>query len=134
MLGAALAFAAWGFRVEVLGARTPPFALREAVAAIRPAIVGLSVTVAPSPARARELAPAYAEAVMGRPWVVGGRDVDAIADVIAAHGGHVARGDASAWQRLARSCTTLAKKTMNHPVKKATKKATKKPTKETRRA
>ena len=120
MLGAAMAFAAWGFRVEVMGARTPPFALKDAVMALNPAIIGLSVTVAPSPARARELAQAYAEASMGLPWVVGGGGVDAIADIVVAHGGHVARGDASEWQRLARSW--MAKKTTaTKPTKTKTK-------------
>ena len=103
MLGAAMCFAGWGFRVELLGARTPPAAVGDAVRAMRPTLVGLSVTVAPSAARARELATAYADAAGDTPWVVGGSAADSVASAVKACGGHIAHGDVGGWQKLART-------------------------------
>lgn len=102
LLGAALAFAGFGYRVTLLGARTPPEAVRDAVAALAPELVGLSITIAPPPARAKALVRDYADAVAGTPWVVGGRGADAIGPLVEARGGIVARGPASEWPKLAR--------------------------------
>jgi methylmalonyl-CoA mutase cobalamin-binding subunit len=45
--GVALRFTEWGFRTVMLGARTPPHAIRHAVSEIHPDIVGLSLTIVP---------------------------------------------------------------------------------------
>ena len=71
-IGAALCIASWGFRPVVLGARTPPAALASGVRGMQPDLVGLSVTIAPEAARARELVDAYADACGSVPWIVGG--------------------------------------------------------------
>lgn len=110
MLGAAMCFAGWGFRVELLGARTPPSAVGDAVRAMRPTLVGLSVTVAPSPARGRELVSAYADAAGDTPWVVGGIAVGSVASAVEASGGHIAQGDVAGWQKLARTWLSSATK------------------------
>lgn len=91
--GIALRFAEWGFRTVILGARTPTFALRHAVAELGPDVVGLSVTIAPPPYRARELIDGYADACGGVPWIVGGAAVAEIAELVVARGGLVATED-----------------------------------------
>jgi DNA-binding transcriptional MerR regulator/methylmalonyl-CoA mutase cobalamin-binding subunit len=117
MLGAAMCFAAWGFRVELLGARTPPSAVGDAVRALRPSLVGLSVTVAPSASRARELSSAYAYAAGDTPWVVGGSAAASVASAVHASGGYVAEGDVAGWQKLARAWVTRAPKKRAAPRK-----------------
>ena len=82
--------ASWGWRVVVLGARTPPPAIRHAVASLVPGIVALSVTVAPTGHRARELVDAYADACGSVPWLVGGHGAAQLAEFVNARGGHVA--------------------------------------------
>src|SRR5690606_22752671 len=84
----------WGCRVATLGALTPPSGLAPAVRKLKPKLVGLSVTMAPEPARARELVEGYAMACRGTPWVVGGRGVSAISDLVRECGGRVAERDA----------------------------------------
>lgn len=86
----AVHLSSWGWHTIVLGARTPPAAVRHAVRELVPALVGLSSTLPPAPHRARELVDAYAEACAGVPWIVGGAGVTAVADMVTAHGGHVA--------------------------------------------
>lgn len=81
--------AAWGWRVVLLGARTPPAAIKHVVAAMHPGLVGLSCTVAPFGHRARELTDAYADAVGDTPWLVGGSGAAEIAKFVVARGGHV---------------------------------------------
>lgn len=76
-----------GLRPVVLGARTPPDAVALAVARLRPALVGLSVTVTPHDAEA--LVAAYAEACGDVPWVVGGSGAAELSQVVATHGGHL---------------------------------------------
>ncbi len=93
LLGIAAHFSAWGLKPVFLGARTPPDAIRTAVAAVSPVLVALSVTVAPRLARARELVEGYAAACAGVPWVVGGGGVGPMADLVREHGGTVAPGD-----------------------------------------
>jgi len=98
--GIALRFAEWGFRTVLLGARTPPHALRQAVAELQPDVVGLSVTVAPPPYRARELLEGYAEACGEVPWVVGGFASDEMAELVASTGGAVAPSDRQRLRQL----------------------------------
>lgn len=82
--------ASWGWRVVVLGARTPPPAIRHAVTSLAPALVALSVTVAPTGHRARELVDAYADACGPVPWLVGGLGSAPMAEFVAMRGGNVA--------------------------------------------
>ncbi len=90
--GFALHMATWGFRVVRMGARTPPNAIRQAVERLSPAVVGLSVTVAPAPHRARELVEGYAAACGNTPWVVGGSASREFEPLITQHGGTVIEG------------------------------------------
>jgi DNA-binding transcriptional MerR regulator len=87
LYGVAFALVQWGYRPVVLGANTPPSAIRHAVESIQPALVGLSVTITPPAYRARELVDSYAEAVGAVPWVVGGAGVEPMHDAIEASGG-----------------------------------------------
>lgn len=100
LLGAALHFSEWGYRPVMLGARTPPSAVRGAVEALSPALVALSVTVAPTRVRARELVDEYRAAAGDVPIVVGGGGVAAIADLLTKLGLHVAPDDPVALRRL----------------------------------
>lgn len=86
----AVHLSSWGWHTVVLGARTPPAAIRHAVRELSPALVGLSVTIAPAAHRARELVDAYADACEGAPWLVGGAGAGALAKLVSARGGHVA--------------------------------------------
>ncbi len=93
LLGAALALASWGIRPVLLGARTPPGALARAVEGLQPAFVGLSVTVSPEPAAARELVDGYADACGKTPWFVGGSAAPGLAAFVTARGGRVLPSD-----------------------------------------
>ncbi len=75
LYGVSFALVQWGWRPVVLGAKTPPVAIRHAVESIEPALVALSVTVAPTDRRARALVNGYANAVAAVPWLVGGSGV-----------------------------------------------------------
>lgn len=92
----AFRFVDWRCRVRILGARTPPAALRVAVEALKPAVVGLSVTSAMPAARARELVDAYADACRDVPWLVGGSGSEALRKRIEGRGGRVVGTDAEA--------------------------------------
>lgn len=106
LLGVAVRVAELGYRPVFLGARTPPSAIRSALAATSPKVVGLSVTITPPRPRARELVERYAAACGRTPWVVGGRAATDIADLTTKLGGHVAAEDGTAlagWLRGAAS-------------------------------
>ena len=87
LYGVALRFASWGLRVVNLGARTPPSAVGSVVQALAPDLVGLSCSVAPEPARARELIDAYADACRTTAWIVGGPGAAGMERLIEARGG-----------------------------------------------
>ena len=89
LYGVAFAFIRWGYQPVVLGARTPPSAIRHAVESIQPELVGLSVTVTPPAYRARELIDGYAEAVQSVPWIVGGPGSLQLRDAVEESGGIV---------------------------------------------
>lgn len=89
LYGVAFVMVQWGLRPVVLGAKTPPSAIRHAVESIQPALVGLSVTVTPPAYRARELVDAYAEAVADVPWIVGGAASDDLREFVEQAGGAV---------------------------------------------
>jgi DNA-binding transcriptional MerR regulator len=86
LLCTAIRCSLWGLRPVILGARTPPAAIRTAVKALSPSLVALSVTISPSRARARELADDYANACGDVPWVVGGAGLRDIADIVQSAG------------------------------------------------
>lgn len=89
LYGVAFGLVQWGYRPVVLGAKTPPSAIRHAVESIQPALVALSVTVSPPAYRARELVDGYAEAVGSVPWIVGGPAAESMRELIEASGGLV---------------------------------------------
>lgn len=93
VLGMALVLAGWNVHAVVLGARTPPLAIRHAVAEIRPDLVGLSTMIVPEPHQARALVEEYAEACGRTPWMVGGAAASEIRGLVEACGGVVAPGD-----------------------------------------
>lgn len=78
-----------GLRPVVLGAKTPPSAIRHAVESIQPALVCLSVTISPPAYRARELIDSYAEAVGDVPLIVGGLGSEELRSFVEASGGIV---------------------------------------------
>ncbi len=103
LLGVAMRFSSWGLRSVILGARTPPGAIRSAAEAVSPSLIALSVTVTPDRARARELVEDYAGACAGIPWIVGGAGAAAIAELVRARGGEVPPEDPSELRVLVRA-------------------------------
>ncbi|MDP9151746.1 MAG: B12-binding domain-containing protein, partial [Myxococcota bacterium] len=85
--------AAWGIRPVLLGACTPPDAVRAAVAALNPRFVALSVSVAPEQRRLRPLLAKYAVACGSAPWLVGGCAAASMGDVVRSCGGALAPED-----------------------------------------
>lgn len=98
LYGAALRLAQWGFRTIVLGRRTPPAALDHAAKVLEPDFVGLSVTIAPETGEARHVVGAYAKAVRGRLWAVGGAASESLSGPIKRRGGIVAGRDLDAFK------------------------------------
>lgn len=89
LMGVALRLAERGWRSVLLGARTPPSAVAAAVEGLRPALVGLSLTV---DAAAGELAvdlAAYARACGPTPWLVGGLTAERHRAAVESRGGRV---------------------------------------------
>lgn len=89
LYGVAFGLVQSGLRPVVLGARTPPSAIRHAVESIQPALVGLSVTISLPAHRARELVDDYAEAARGVLWIVGGLGSESLRSQVEASGGMV---------------------------------------------
>lgn len=89
LYGVAFGLVQVGLRPVVLGARTPPSAIRHAVESIQPVLVGLSSTVSLAAQRARELIDGYAEATRGVLWIVGGAGAESIRSQVEAYGGIV---------------------------------------------
>lgn len=90
LYGTGLRLAGWGCRVAILGALTPPAALAPAVKRLKPTLVGLSVTITPPKARARELIEGYATACGDVPWLVGGQAAPSLEGLIREVGGAMA--------------------------------------------
>ena len=103
LLGTATRLAGWGFAPVVLGARTPPSAVRAAVVALAPRLVALSVTVPPPRAALAKLLDEYATACAGDPRIVGGVGAEKIAAEIRKRRGLVAPADASTLRTLLRT-------------------------------
>jgi MerR family transcriptional regulator, light-induced transcriptional regulator len=89
LYGVAFGLVQSGLRPVMLGAKTPPSAIRHAVESIQPDLVCLSVTVSPPAYRARELIDSYAEAVANVPWIVGGPGSEELRSFVEASGGIV---------------------------------------------
>lgn len=87
LLAVAFWFVEWGIHPIVLGARTPPAAVRHAREALKPQLLGLSATVKPAPHRVRELLDGYAAACEDTPWIVGGAATEDIAEAVHEAGG-----------------------------------------------
>ncbi len=100
LIGVAIQLSSWGFRPVLLGPRTPPSAVRFAVDKIAPCVVGLSLTVAPSPARLRELCDDYASACGSVPWLVGGAAGQAAGSFVTERGGILVPNTPEALRRV----------------------------------
>jgi DNA-binding transcriptional MerR regulator len=87
LYGIGLRFAGWSYRVTLLGARTPPEALAQAVARLRPDVVGLSCTFPIAREQARKLLEGYGRACGSTLWVVGGQQAPDLAELVSAAGG-----------------------------------------------
>jgi DNA-binding transcriptional MerR regulator len=92
LYAAAFRFVEWNYRPHVLGARTPPAGIAAAVHEIEPALVGLSMTIAPDPRRTKELVEAYAKIMGDRSWTVGGAAAADVRELVESHGGTVIQG------------------------------------------
>lgn len=90
LYGVGLRLATWSVKSIVLGARTPPDAVRHMIDELRPDIVGLSATIVPSEDRLRVLLDGYADACGNTPWIVGGLASEAMREPLTERGGHVA--------------------------------------------
>lgn len=93
LYGVAFRLASWGYRTEILGADTPPSAIADAVTALGPSGVGLSMTTAPRVEDPEGLLKRYAEACGDRPWVLGGPAAPSFAASVAKLGGIVCGDD-----------------------------------------
>jgi DNA-binding transcriptional MerR regulator len=102
LLAVALRFAVWGYRPTVLGPRTPPAAVGDAVRMVDPDLVGLSLTIPPPPKRGRAIVASYAKAIGDVPWIVGGAGVVSLAPAITSAGGVVVNAPLSELHRALR--------------------------------
>ncbi len=101
LYGAALHLAEVGFQTSLLGARTPPEAIRAAREALEPDLIGLSLTVPVSATAPRALIRQYASAAGEIPWLVGGSAAPTVRAAVLAEGGHLAPGEPQEFVRLA---------------------------------
>ncbi len=109
LIGVALAAQSRGLHAVVLGGRTPPAALAEAVRALDPDLVCLSITSASPGNRAHAVCAAYAEACDNVPWIVGGAGALEIRAAVEANGGSVELpGERSVSEALERVLATRA--------------------------
>lgn len=93
LYGLAFSFAAWGIYTVILGARTPPAAIRHAASAFDPQLVGLSATMQIKPHRARALFDEYAAACGRALLLVGGVQAEPLGQVVEGVGGEPFIGD-----------------------------------------
>lgn len=100
LYGVAVLAATLGWLPRVLGPRTPPAALAPVVQRHRPALIGLSVTVALVPPDPRKLFREYAKACGEVRWLVGGAMARTYRVPIEAAGGAVFGGDAEGLRAL----------------------------------
>lgn len=115
LYGAALHLAEVGFQTTLLGARTPPEAIRAAREAAQPDLIGLSMTVPASAKPARALIRQYANAAGEVPWMVGGSAAPTVRAAVLAEGGHVAPEDPPALVQLAAQLTAARRRPRRPP-------------------
>jgi DNA-binding transcriptional MerR regulator len=115
LLAVALRFAVLGYRPTVLGPRTPPSAVGDAVRTLDPDLVGLSVTIPPAPRRGRALVEAYAKAIGDVPWIVGGAGVASLVPAITSAGGVVVIAPLSELHRVLRSLSSARRPAKKRP-------------------
>ncbi len=89
LFGVAFQTTQWRINPVILGACTPPAAIRHAVEELHPIFVGLSATVEIQPHRARELIEAYADACGDTRWIIGGAAVEPLRELVERCGGRV---------------------------------------------
>ncbi len=112
LIGVALAAQSRGFHAVVLGSRTPPSALADAVRALSPDLVCLSITSASPGVRADAVCAAYAEACGKVPWVVGGAGASHVRAAVEDNGGSVEiPGERTVAEALERALATRASHT-----------------------
>lgn len=87
LYGVAFQLAESGYRTQMLGQRTPPVALAEAVKSMKPELVALSVTIPATGAATRETIQGYALACAKTPWLVGGAGIASVAELVQSEGG-----------------------------------------------
>ena len=85
--GVAIQMASWGIESIILGARTPPQAIADAIAYLNPDAIGLSITIGREAGQREEPLEAYVVAFGGRPWFVGGAAATNLAERIRTHSG-----------------------------------------------
>lgn len=88
-LGTGLQLAVWGMRPIVLGACTPPSALKSAIVSTNPSLVALSLTYSSGSAKVRQLFSEYARACGRIPLVFGGFGAAKLASYARKLGAHV---------------------------------------------
>lgn len=99
LYGIAFRLAQWSFRCIMLGARTPPEAIADAVDRLSPEAVGLSLTLPPPPDLLATQAREYALATRGTRWLVGGSGAVEARPILVAAGAYVFQGDAESLRR-----------------------------------
>jgi methanogenic corrinoid protein MtbC1 len=92
---------AWGVQPVFLGRRVPPSAVADAVRALRPRLVTLSVTISPETSVASALLEEYAEACGDVPWLVGGAGAGPLLKRLPERAGHLAPGVRSEFKAVA---------------------------------
>ncbi len=92
LYGSALHFMQWGYRTIMLGANTPVPALGDSIKALKPDMVGLSITSEENVDRVKALLPQYAQVCAGIPWLIGGVSAYHLKSEVEALGGLVALG------------------------------------------
>lgn len=100
LLGAALTISTWGARLVILGANTPPDALGEAIASMKPALIGLAATT--MPAIPGPLFRSYGRACGDTPWIVGGDAASSLEVEVTKAGGIIAPPDSDRWHSVVR--------------------------------
>jgi DNA-binding transcriptional MerR regulator len=98
LFGVALHIIEGGWRPIVLGQRNPPSSIARATEALKPAAIGLSMTLPPKSPDVAGLFRAYADASSPRPWFVGGANLETVRPFVEANGGRIITGNASAFR------------------------------------
>jgi len=95
---------AWGVHPVCLGRSVPPSAIADAVRALRPRLVALSITIPPETSAGSALLEAYAKACGDTPWLVGGAGARSLLKRLPHLAGHLAPDARSDFKALAGRC------------------------------